>query len=90
MTTSDKSQWLWIGGGLLGGVVGYLTTKSGGKAVAGAALGSIIVGAIGDKVIEQHGRTGEWSLLPLGRTGGSSTPRTVVTGAGRAGRILHV
>jgi uncharacterized membrane protein YjjB (DUF3815 family) len=67
MTTFQKSKALWIGGGIVGGLVGYLASKSGSKAVASAALGSILMGAIGDVVLEQEQRTGVFSLLPLGR-----------------------
>jgi len=67
MTTFQKSKLLWIGGGIVGGLVAALATQSGPKTLAGAALGSILVGAIGDKVLEQEQRTGVFSLLPLGR-----------------------
>lgn len=67
MTTFQKSKLLWIGGGVVGGLVGYFATKSGSKTVASAVLGSILVGATGDAVLEQEQRTGVFSLLPLGR-----------------------
>ena len=67
MTTFQKSKFLWIGGGILGGLVGYFATQSGPKTLGSAALGSILLGAIGDKVLEQEQRTGVFSLLPLGR-----------------------
>ena len=67
MTTYQKSKALWIGGGLAGGLLSYLATKDGGKTVAGAALGAILLGAFGDVVLEQQQRTGVFSLLPLGR-----------------------
>jgi len=59
MTTFQKSKLLWIGGGIVGGLVAALATQSGPKTLAGAA--------IGDKVLEQEQRTGVFSLLPLGR-----------------------
>jgi len=65
MTTYEKSKALWIGGGLLGAIVGYASTKKSKETLLSAALGSILVGAIGDKVLEQHQRTGQWSLLPI-------------------------
>jgi uncharacterized membrane protein YjjB (DUF3815 family) len=67
MTTYQKSKALWIGGGIVGGFIGYVATKSGSKTALSAALGSILVGAIGDAVLEQEQRTGVFSLLPLGR-----------------------
>ncbi len=74
MTTFEKSKLLWIGGGIVGGLAGYFAAKTGKTPlgpVAGtlcaAALGSIVVGAIGDAVLEQEQRTGVFSLLPLGR-----------------------
>jgi uncharacterized membrane protein (UPF0136 family) len=67
MTTFQKSKLLWIGGGIVGGLVGYFSTKSGPKTLASAGLGSILVGAFGDAVLEQEQRTGVFSLLPLGR-----------------------
>ena len=51
----------------MGGLIGYFATKSGSKTLASAALGSILVGATGDAVLEQEQRTGVFSLLPLGR-----------------------
>ncbi len=65
MTTYEKSKLLWIGGGLLGAVVGYAITKRAKETLLSGALGSILVGAVGDKVLEQHQRTGVWSLRPL-------------------------
>jgi len=65
MTTYEKSKLLWIGGGLLGAVVGYAITKRPKEAILSGALGAILVGAVGDKVLEQHQRTGVWSLMPI-------------------------
>jgi len=65
LTTYQKSRLLWIGGGLLGGVIGYAVTKRPKEALLSGAMGSILVGAVGDKVLEQHQRTGVWSLLPV-------------------------
>jgi uncharacterized membrane protein YjjB (DUF3815 family) len=67
MTTYQKSKLLWIGGGIVGGFIGYCSTKSGSKTALSAALGSILIGAFGDAVLEQEQRTGVFSLLPLGR-----------------------
>lgn len=67
MTTYQKSKLLWISGGVVGGLVGAIATNSGAKTALSAALGAILVGMIGDKVLEQEQRTGVVSLLPLGR-----------------------
>jgi hypothetical protein len=77
MTTFERSQALWIGGGLAGALIGFLVSKHKfappdyarvfTSTALSAALGSILVGAVGDKVLEQHQRTGEWSLMPLRR-----------------------
>jgi hypothetical protein len=76
MTTFEKSRALWIGGGLLGAVAGYVAFRLGkagdyktvaGGTAAGAVLGSILFGGIGDAVLEQEQRTGVVSLLPLRR-----------------------
>lgn len=65
MTTYQTSKLLWIGGGLLGAVVGYAITRHAKETLLSGALGSILVGAVGDKVLEQHQRTGVWSLVPV-------------------------
>jgi outer membrane lipoprotein SlyB len=65
MTTYEKSKALWIGGGLLGAIIGYASTKRSKETVLAGLLGSILVGAVGDKVLEQHQRTGRWSLVPI-------------------------
>ena len=62
---SQKSKLLWFGGGVLGAVAGFYLSKKPGSAVAGAALGAILVGAIGDKALEQKQRTGVFSPFPL-------------------------
>lgn len=68
MTTYEKSKLLWIGGGLLGALLGYAITKRPKQALLSGALGSIVVGAWGDVVLEQEQRTGKLSLVPLRRT----------------------
>ena len=65
MTTLQKSRLLWIGGGVLGAVAGFYLSKKPSSAVAGAALGAILVGAIGDKALEQEQRTGVFAPYPL-------------------------
>lgn len=52
MTTWDKSVLLWIGGGVVGGIIGYFSTKDRRKRIASVAFGSLMVGAIGDKMLE--------------------------------------
>lgn len=48
------------------------------KTLAGAGLGTIVLGVMGDKIVEQYQRTGVFSLLPLSWTSrgsfGSGTP----------------
>jgi hypothetical protein len=54
MTTLQKSRLLWWGGGILGAVAGFYFSKKPGKTLAGATLGAILVGAVGDKVLERE------------------------------------
>ena len=61
----QQSKLLWIGGGLLGAVIGYAATRRAKETLLSGALGSILLGAVGDKVLEQHQRTGVWSLMPI-------------------------
>lgn len=71
-TTWQRSKALWIGGGVVGGIVGLAASQgcphgaSKFKNTAlGAALGSLLLGAFGDAVLEQEQRTGKFSLVPL-------------------------
>jgi len=50
----QKSRLLWWGGGILGAVAGFYFSKKPGKTLAGATLGAILVGAVGDKVLERE------------------------------------
>jgi hypothetical protein len=73
VTTWQESKALWIGGGLVGGLIGYFLLPQGkwkttaGRTAAGAVLGAILTGGIGDGVLEQQQRCGKFSLLPLGK-----------------------
>lgn len=58
MTTFEKSKRLWWGGGIVGAIAGLVMAKHQDKgpvagALGGAALGAILVGAIGDKMLER-------------------------------------
>lgn len=71
-TTHQRSKALWIGGGVVGGIIGWAASqglppeRSTLKTTAlSAVLGSILLGGIGDAVLEQEQRTGVFSLLPL-------------------------
>ena len=73
MTTLEKSRALWIGGGLAGALVGYVVSKGNSpdrakiftRTALSAALGSVVIGAWGDAVLEQENRTGKLALFPL-------------------------
>lgn len=70
MTTYGKSKLLWLGGGVVGAVVGAGFTERGQRSpissgILGGVLGAIIVGAFGDAVLEQEQRTGVFSLTPV-------------------------
>jgi hypothetical protein len=82
MTVLESSTLRWIAGALAGAATGYAISKHQGsegtfmKTLAGAGLGTIVLGVMGDKVVEQYQRTGVFSLLPLSWTsrGGSGSP----------------
>lgn len=75
MTTFEKSRALWIGGGVAGAAVAFLVSKYATpdrakvftSTALGAVLGSVLIGAWGDCVLEQQQRTGVFSLTPLRR-----------------------
>lgn len=74
MTVFEKSVLRYIGGALAGAVAGYAISKHQGregtvmKMLAGAGLGTIVLGVMGDKVAEQYQHTGVFSLMPLSWT----------------------
>jgi hypothetical protein len=73
MKVLGASKLLWIGGGAVGAFGGYAAGKCRpiGPAwgmLAGAALGAILLGGIGDAILEQEQRTGVFSLMPLAWT----------------------
>lgn len=53
MTTFDKSVALWVGGGAIGFFAALCLGK---QPILGAALGSVLVGAVGDKLLEERER----------------------------------
>ena len=63
MTTFQKSKLLWVTGGLVGGLIGLFAYKRGkisrpktaaGATALSALLGSMLVGGIGDKALENQ------------------------------------
>lgn len=56
MTTWDKSKSLWLMGAFAGAVIGGSAGHSAKHTFGGALMGAIIVGGIGDAMIERDDR----------------------------------
>lgn len=54
MTVLQKSLGLWFGGAAIGLVAGLANKKTATGAALGALLGAIVVGGVGDAMIEKY------------------------------------